>query len=365
MASHVEISVPSLSTSSTPKPYTIYNISLRLPLRSFTLEKRYSDFTNLHSLLRSQTGLSPPFSLPPKSYFTSTVSSPALAEERRKGLEAYLKSINSAEDDRWCNTSAWRTFLNLPSTSTTRSSTATSLQSVVAGAGAPITDPVVWLDQHRNLKNLLHDARLSLTRRDQASTPQSQHEASAQAKKSLVRAGTIISSLDDGLKSLSTGSAWAGGRLGEGELRRRKDMLASSGREKEGLDNLLSAMAAKTALDRTVASVQEKGALVGKHGQNGNSHSSKPPTGRVLGKETDRTRALDNNGVAQLQRQLMQEQDEDVTVLAQAVARQKELGIQIQEELAVQGEMLNLLDEDVDRVQGKVDIARKRIKKIS
>ena len=365
MASQVEISVPSVSISSTPKPYTIYNISLRLPLRSFTLQKRYSDFTNLHSHLTSQAGLPPPFSLPSKSYFTSTVSSPALAEERRKGLEAYLNSINRAEDNRWCNTSAWRTFLNLPSTTTTRSSTATSLHSAIAGGGTPVTDPVVWLDQHRNLKALLHDARLSLTRRDQASTPQSQHEASAQAKKSLVRAGSMIASLEDGLKSLSTGSAWDSAKLGDGELRRRKDMMASAGREKEGLDNLLSAMAAKTALDRTVASVQEKGTLVGKHGQNGTSHSSRPSTGRVLGKETDKTRALDNTGVVQLQKQLMQEQDEDVTVLAQAVARQKELGIQIQEELAVQGEMLNLLDEDVDRVQGKVDIARKRIKKIS
>lgn len=46
----------------------------------------------------------------------------------------------------------------------------------------------------------------------------------------------------------------------------------------------------------------------------------------------------------------MQEQDEDVDVLAGAVRRQKELGIQIQQELEVQKDLLGLLDEDVGRV---------------
>jgi regulator of vacuolar morphogenesis len=62
---------------------------------------------------------------------------------------------------------------------------------------------------------------------------------------------------------------------------------------------------------------------------------------------------------------MMQEQDEDVDVLAAAVRRQKELGIQIQEELEVQKDLLGMLDEDVTRVQGKMDVARKRVNKIS
>ena len=365
MASQVEISIPTTSIASAPKPHTLYNISLRLPLRSFSLQKRYTDFTNLHSTLSSQVGAAPPFNLPPKSYFTSTTSSPTLTESRRQGLEAYLNGINQADDDRWRNTSAWRSFLNLPSNTISRSSTASNLHSAIAGNGAPITDPVVWLDQHRELKTQLHDARLHLTRRDQAETAKAQHEAGAQAKKCLVRAGTMITSLDAGLKSLRTGHHWANGKLGDGELRRRTDLVSSAVREKEGLENLLSAMAAKSALDRTIASVQEKSSLVGPSKQNGTAHSSKPTSGRVLGKETTKTKELDNNGVLQLQQQMMQEQDEDVTVLAQAVARQKELGIKIQEELAEQGALLGLLDEDVERVQGKVNVARERVQKIS
>ena len=115
-------------------------------------------------------------------------------------------------------------------------------------------------------------------------------------------------------------------------------------------------MVAKSQVDQTVASAAEKTSLMGPR---------MPSSSRVLGKETDKTRALDNNGVVQLQKQLMQDQDQDVTVLARAVARQKELGVAIQEELEVQNEMLGMLDEDVTRVQGKMDVARKRIGKIS
>ncbi|KAL6713466.1 hypothetical protein ACLMJK_008931 [Lecanora helva] len=354
MAPQVEISIPDTQISNTSKTYTIYNITLRLPLRSFNIQKRYSDFTNLHSSLTSQAGTSPPISLPSKSWFTRSTSSPELTEERRKGLEAYLKTINETDDDRWRNTSAWRTFLNLPSNNASQSKTMMN----GAGGAQPIMDPVVWLDQHRELKSQLHDARLALTRRDQASTAQGQHEASAQAKRILVRAGTLIGTLDTGLQSLSSGSARGGKALGEGELRRRCDLVTSARREREGLESLLSAMAAKSVVDAAVASAGEKASLVG-------AQDVKPRGGRVLGKETDKTRALDNQGVVQLQKQLMQEQDEDVTVLAKAVARQNELGIQIQEELEVQNEMLGMLDEDVTRVQRKTDVARNRLGKIS
>lgn len=360
MTSSLEISIPNTSISNAHKPYTLYNITLRLPLRSFTVQKRYTDFTILHSALTAQAGTPPPAILPQKSWFTRTTSSPELTEERRKALEAYLRAINQAENDRWRNTTAWRSFLNLPSNSTSKSSLALGLHNAIAGSGsgALITDPVIWLDQYRELKSQLHDVRLHLTKRDQAVAAQAQHESGAQAKKGLVRAGTTVAALEQGLKTLS-GESRGSMKLGEGELRRRKDLLGSAKREKEGLESLLSAMITKNYVDKTIATAQEKQQLVGSASGNGKV------SGRVLGRETDRTRALGNQGVLQLQKQLMEEQDEDVMVLAQAVARQKELGVAIQEELQVQNEMLGLLDEDVTRVQGKVDVAKKRIAKIS
>jgi len=364
MAPQVEITIPTTGLSSTSKPYTVYNISLRLPLRSYTIQKRYSDFLTLHSGLGDQVGSPPPCSPPAKSWFARTVSNPTLTEERRKGLESYLQTINTTDDTRWRSTSVWRAFLNLPSSFASQtSSKAGALHSVLSSpgaGGAPITDPVVWLDCHRDLKTQLHDARLNLTNRDQAATPQKQHEASAAAKSCLVKAGTMITALEEGLSNIqkAAGEGWGGQKLGDGELRRRRDLIAAARKDKEGLENLLNAMNTKAKLDTAVASIQDTKDLIG-------SAATKPKSGgRVLGKETAETRELDNQGVMQLQKQKMADQDLDVEELTRIVMRQRELGVAINQELEVQNEMLKRVDEDVDRVQGKLDIAKKRIGKI-
>ena len=61
----------------------------------------------------------------------------------------------------------------------------------------------------------------------------------------------------------------------------------------------------------------------------------------------------------------MQEQDEDVLSLGKTVAKLKDMGMMINEELVVQNEMLGLVEQDSDRLQGKIDVAKSRIKKIS
>ncbi|KAJ9658970.1 hypothetical protein H2198_003399 [Neophaeococcomyces mojaviensis] len=377
MAPSIEISIPSTTISHTSKPYTIYTITIRLPLRSYTLQKRYSDFLNLHSSLSETVGATPPATLPGKSWFKSTVSSPELTESRRAGLESYLRTLNSIDDSRFRNTSVWRTFLNLPSSFASQtSSKAGELHSTLTGpgSGAPVTDPTVWLDTHRDLKTHLHDARLNLTNRDQASTPQKQHEAGAAAKASLVKAGTLLKGLEDGLAYHTKSTTPASKRLGAGEIRRRKDLLSAAKKDRDALENLLNVMVTKSKLDTAVASIEDHASLLSSNNTNGthstefhSSSSSKQParSGRVLGKETAETQGLDNQGLLQLQKQKMEDQDLDVDEIRKIVQRQRELGIAINQELEVQNEMLKMVDEDVDRVQGKIDIAKKRIAKIS
>ena len=391
----LEISIPTTSTSATSPPYTLYNNTLRLPLRSFTLSKRYSDFLSFHTTLISQTTVPPPAPLPPKTWFANTLSNPTLREDRPKALEAYLRAINDSDDPRWRSSSAWRSFLNLPNTggraaglsssttSKTASTTTTKLHAAITDPGSGvsghiITDPTLWLDCFRDMKAHLHDARLHLTRRDQETAPQRQHESSALAKSSLVRAGSLIGALDEGLRNLADASGTMNDRkkglngnkggmdngedsgrrrrdgdgivLGEGELRRRKDLLVNARKEKDGLEDLLNAMAAKGRLDAAVASMEDKEALVGSAAASSNSNR-KPGarSGRVLGKETERTRELDNQGLLQLQRETMEDQDLGLEELRKIVARQKELGIAINGELQVQNDLLRLADEDADR----------------
>ncbi|KAJ5156080.1 hypothetical protein N7492_008883 [Penicillium capsulatum] len=382
MAPTVEIAIPATSVSHTSPPHTIYHITLRLPLRSFTVSKRYSDFAAFHATLTNQTNAQPPVPLPSKSWFSKTVSNDRFREDRRRGLEEYLRAINEAPDARWRTSSAWRAFLNLPtaaaSASHSTSNTSARLHAVItdpsSAANAPLTDPTLWLDYYRDMKSYLHDARLQLSRRDQETTPQKQHESSAQAKSSLVRAGTMIGTLEEGLRNLNNHStqpsrSTASASLGEGEIRRRKDLLINARKEKDGLEDLLHAMAAKSRLDNAVASIQDKEALMQASNGNGDTASKggrgAARSGRVLGKETERTRELDNEGVLQLQKQTMQDQDTSVEELMKIIIRQRELGTAIHNELEVQNDLLKLADEDTDRLQTKIDVGKKRIGKIS
>ncbi|PVH85067.1 SNARE complex subunit [Cadophora sp. DSE1049] len=373
MAPPIELSIPSTIVSSDPdtKPYTLYNISLRLPLRTFVIQKRYSEFCTLHSQLTSLVSSPPPASLPAKSWFKSTASSPELTESRRVGLEAYLRAIAESPDKRWRETSVWRSFLNLPSSSGSGSSARNELVQAnqrlsLLGAGQVASDPGVWLDMHREMKGQLHDARLFLGRRDGATTPQAQYEAGANAKRCLVKAGGLLGNLEEGLKIMSEGEKRGSeGKVGAGELRRRRDLLGSARVEREGLEKLAVSLAVKgqhkgSGSGSAVATQQDKNALFGPNVNR--------PSGRVLGApvpETDKTRELDNEGVVQLQKQMMQDQDLDVEELAKIVRRQKEMGLAIHGELELQNEMLKRVDEDVDRVGRKIEVAKKRVGKIS
>lgn len=375
----LQISIPTTSiatpTPSEGKPYTQYHINLQLPLRRHEIKKRYNDFLALNDELTSQTGKAPPADLPAKSWLRRTVNSEALTEERRQGLERYIKAIIDSSDARWRSSSVWRSFLNLPSGSTTINTTNGSAPQRPGSAGGLITDPNQWLDVHRDLKSRIQAARSQLKQREAATTAQTQHTLSAEAKTSLVRAATSIAQLEDGLKAISSASkgdeaGWVGSKkLGDGELRRRKDLVGAAKKEVEGLEGVLRSMATQTAkatssmLNSSAAATSEQKSELWK----GTSAVAKP-SGRVLGgplKETERTRELDNSGVLQLQKQVMAEQDEDVLSLGKTVAKLKDMGIMINEELEVQNQMLGLVDQDVDRVQGKIDVARRRIKKIS
>lgn len=296
-----------------------------------------------------------------------TSTNPTLVEERRAGLEQYLRAIAETPDSQWRSTSVWRTFLNLPSSAASQSSSRSDAHTDITGisdlkGGGANLDAAAWLDVLREMKAGLHSARLWLGKRDGATTSQAQHEASASAKKCLVKAGLLIQTLEDGLKALSGARG-----LGDGELRRRRDLVNSAKVEKEGLEKLAASFALKGNSagssagggSSVAASSADKTELFGGGGAR--------PKGRVLGapaQETERTRELDNEGVVQLQKQMMQDQDMDLDELAKIVRRQKEMGIAISDELDLQNEMLGRVDEDVTRVGGKLEIAKKRTGKI-
>mgnify|MGYP003624096051 CR=1 FL=1 len=370
----LKISIPSAheKTPEHGKAYTEYTIKIEhpFPRAASSVSKRYSDFSTLDSALRSQVGTAPPVALPAKSWGIGGLlglggtATPEAIEKRRAGLEAYLRGIETADDGRWRVAKAFRDFLGLDDKEGKRP---TNFPGSQFGKDR-VRDSSDWLDKHADLKGSLQDARRWLTAREQATAATAQHEAAANAKKSLVRAGTLLASLDEGLGRLSGSSSdsWSGEKLGEGEVRRRRDMISTLRKEKDSLENILNSMAVKaassshTTSSAAVTSSQKAGLFKG-------SSAAAPSSRRVLGGapvETERTRELDNDGVLQLQQQIISEQDEDLVDLTTVVRRMREMGVEINREIVEQNALLGLFEEDVERVDGKVRIAKKRIAKI-
>lgn len=365
MAPPAEITIPTTSLhtpSDKSKPYTVYNITLRLPLRTFVVQKRYSEFATLHDNLSTAVGAPPPAPLPAKSWFKSTLNSPELTEDRRRGLEAYLRAIAESPDRRWRDTPAWRTFLSLPGLNSASNSAASvrgggyGIPNKDAANAAAAQDPGTWLDLHGEMKRDFQEARRCLARRDAALENAVALEAGSAAKKALVKAGGLLSCLRDGLSAIE-----ASRRLGDGEIRRRKDLLAAARVDREDLEKLSSTISATAKLaGRGAPSAADKAALIGTGPSKGR--------GRVLGvplPETEQTRELDNEGVAQLQRQLMQDQDQDVDALAKIIRRQREMAQAIYTEVEEQKPMLDYVSGLADVVASKVGVAKKRAKDIS
>ncbi|OAK99486.1 Phox-like protein [Phaeosphaeriaceae sp. SRC1lsM3a] len=373
-----KITIPSAhdKTPEHGKTYTEYSVRIEhpFPRTPSTVQKRYSDFAALHAELRSDVGSAPPAPLPAKSWGIGSLiglgggtASPEAIETRRIGLEHYLQAIETAEDGRWRLSKPYRSFLHLDDKDSNKA--AASVPGAQFGKDR-VRDSSDWLDKHAALKSSLQDARRWLTSREQATAATAQHEAAANAKKSLVRAGTLISALDEGLARLggSAGDEWSADRLGDGEMRRRRDMTSGLRKEKDGLESVLNSMAVKAAVSGSgnSSTLSTSSAAVTQEQKAGLFKGAKPSGRRVLGapQETERTRELDNEGVLQMQKQIIQEQDEDLVDLTTVVRRMKEMGVAINTEIVEQNAMLGLLDEDVERVDGKIKIAKKRIAKI-
>jgi regulator of vacuolar morphogenesis len=103
-------------------------------------------------------------------------------------------------------------------------------------------------------------------------------------------------------------------------------------------------------------------------GLSGHAGGGTVSTRRVFGApppETARTKGLDNGELLHLQTTIMKEQDDQMDDFLRQVRRTRTVAEQIHEELDSQIDLLGGLEEDVDRVEGKIKRAGKRADKLN
>jgi regulator of vacuolar morphogenesis len=378
-----------------PKAHIVFRIDIQAHVRSWQMWRRYSEFADLHTELTKSVGAPPPAQLPPK-HALAMLRSPknqALLEERRAGLEAYLRAIVSAKDSRWLDTFAFRDFLGVPMGKQTAG---VSGSNDAIGIGIGIGDGGIvggqftsstWLDEHMDLQSRVRDIRADINRRDALSDRGDiggAHTTNVQAKKKLAALLTRVGALGEGLDALAVRSSSGGGvgsssggggmNMNEGELQRRTDMVARLQDDCEKLAKMLT-VARQTsrglgsAAERNPSAGSDRAALLGRSDGGGAAAAFSKPIARVFGvpqqpKETEETRPLDDHGVLQLQQVKMDQQDAQVSQLATILQRQKQLGIAIHNELGQHIELLDGLSDDMDKVGGKLTAAKKQLNRL-
>ncbi|KAF9571807.1 hypothetical protein EC968_010678 [Mortierella alpina] len=288
------IYVRDYETRSQPKPHTVFRIEVHAAVRTWSVWKRYSEFEQLHARLQELfPDHPPPQQLPTKHWWQSTLDNPELLEERRAGLETYLRGILSHRDDRWRLTHDWNEFLAIPvsrskadllagsrggahgSTAATAGSNAHggSLLSHLnifgigsthgqqqasdsSAAASPVVNPgpapqfftsESWLDEFRTLQGVAREVRALINRREThlgRNEISASHNCTIQSKKLLTSLGLRIPALENGLTTLAMGNPGGGVRgsvMSDGELRRRQDLLSELKDEREVLTKLVIA----------------------------------------------------------------------------------------------------------------------------
>jgi len=224
----------------------------------------------------------------------------------------------------------------------------------------------MWLDEHIEIQTRLRDVWADINKRNALSDlgdVGSAHKTNVTAKTKLAGLLSRIGTLGKGLQELAVAG------MSEGELQRRMDMVARLQDDCEKLSKVVTVArqtSAATGRSGTLnpASETDREALLG-------GRATSKPARRVFGassseppKETEVTRPLDDFGLVQLQQTQVQKQDQQLSVLATILQRQRQLGEAINHEIVEQNELLDDLTENVDLGSAKLSRADRQLNRL-
>ncbi|KAJ7597097.1 hypothetical protein C8J56DRAFT_1107360 [Mycena floridula] len=347
------ISISGYEERTSPKPHTVYAITVKAHVRSWQMWRRYSEFDDLHSEITRATGSEPPNPLPPKHKFSilRSHSDPKLLEERRIGLELFLRGILSSKDDKWRETYAFKEFLGVP----------IGRQGTIGGGTTQFT-MASWLDEHIDLQNRLRDVRAEINKREALSDQgdvSASHKSNVSAKQKLAGVLSRIGGLGKALQQLAMNG------MTDGELQRRTDMVARLQDDCEKLGKMVSVARQSSrgyAPSNPTPSADREELL-------GSSNNAFTRITRVFGasaepQETEATRPLDDQGLLGMQNLQIEQQDEQLSFLTSILQRQRHLGEEIGHQIRVQIEGLDALNNEVDQTSAKLAGANRQMGKL-
>lgn len=328
--------------------YTLYDILIIIKFNQhrtmdFKISKRFSDFVQLQHDLTSQKLQSIP-SLPSR-YTSFFKSRDKIVEERKAALVHFTSQIlneTMLRENRMV-----LEFYNLPKSAIVELSIISKPQKDYKAVDSTVKVDKIesaqhWMDVFKLVKSLLQDARSKLFSSSNV----------VEIRKSLKSAETNLNLLNNFLNTTK--------ELGAGEIRRRREMIVSMEKDLKDLNIMLSTMKFNDTLAVNKASNSETKTSL--FNPQGSGSGSRRTFGKPAG-ETSETKKHDNKGLLQVQQQQMQSQDEDLLALKDIIVRQKQIGLQVNEELTIQNELLGGLSHQVDNSSSKLNTAKSKVKR--
>ncbi|CCG24651.1 Vam7 protein [Candida orthopsilosis Co 90-125] len=280
---------------------TYYQIDIKLPLRTYSIKKRYSDFEQLVDTLCHELGINHkdfPYALPGKRI--NWLNKYNVIEERKRGLTEFL---NAMIDDRSLqNEREFINFLQLPKN--------------FKFQDRPQVTNENWHELYRKTKTELFD--LSTT-----------YGSNLIKLKEQIR-----KSIQPSITDLITSSSIED----KTESQRRRDMISQL---QSKIDEML--------IQPQQSNVKAFSRVLGGGGNV---------------KETEETLPLNNKELLQHQVQIHQTQDQELEQLRKIIARQRQIGETISAEVEEQNAMLDQFNEEVEQTTDKIKQARRRTRKI-
>lgn len=309
--------------------------------------RRFSEFLDLKSKLERQFGAELPYELPGRKFglWKRSAVDPYIIEERKTQLAKFLKDmLNDSFDTKWKNSEHVSKFLKL-SADWNATAGESSNQNAQHTQSLDLKDAAQWMTKLKDSKTVLEQARRA---------------KSSQRSKLLMELRLDLYNMEAGLREQSQSQ-----QIGETEAERRFNLLSTLKRD-------VNEMALEQAHDTDSHSRKEpstddddrvKSALF--PGSMAQRSPKKPLAGRRKFGETTETEQLDNRQLLQLHKSKMQDQDKELEQMRKIIQRQKNLSIEMNQELAQQNDLLDLLGNDVDDTATRLRLANRKAKQFN
>lgn len=327
------MSIISIPSTTVEGKVTFYQINIRLPLRSLSVQKRYSEFVDLVGALSYELGIPAsefPYPLPPKGSVFSNKNK--LVVERQNRLGEFIASVIRDRDLQ--NRKCVHRFLQLPQnfkfTPALFKDDSNNDTRFLIDEDDNDIDKAQWLSHLRMV-------RFSLAELNKDKALSSRLESREKINK-YIRPN--VEKLAISLVHLSKS-----GEIEPLELLNRTTMLREVQAEIE------SVLESKGEVEHKVTNGIAPRRVFARAIEG-------PPA------ETNATIELNNKELLQQQQQVHKQQDQELEQLRMIIHRQKQIGETINREVEEQNELLERFSGEVDASSDKVKLARSRARKI-